>query len=859
MTFGVYVRSVERQLQFYTLRGKWRIAFGPEVDYVVKRFVSPDELAPVLPYFPTTAAELSGHMQSAIEGGVPRELGAALLDKMTGLTDRILSFYRENSVQLDRMHETVADDMEKRTFTLAELASKALDAPQESFDEAALLAVHWTARRHPYLIEDDKSSMFTDLYLVQPKRLIETIDRVTTWVQEHEEYSIANAHGVAVDGFEHHPLETFLRRARRIIKHTREHREAPTLGFAGPTRNERGEGEPPVRELPGIEGLNQKDRTIVEYLMHFAIPPRLMTAWKMKSTGSYIMRATGMYSGSEAHAGVMPVFLQELGVIAPWEDLRLLDQMLCLPGHGVSKDKDNWWSEVQDRCKDQAAYTTDSMQGLRKDWGSLPVYCVDDPGAEEIDDGISVEQESDGVWVRVHVANPTAFIPHDDTVAKYALDRVQSIYTTERTYPIFPSAFTHERFSLAAGRPTLTFSAKLNRDGDVLDTNVTSGIIRDVRYISHATVRQLFVPNSQSARLTVGGTLPESREKPAELPDEDKSNFTLLRQLMTGVREHRRRNGAIEGRDSEESRILINTGEPLSPYNVEEPQRRSRLVIGDPIISLAVSNADPHEVVDRTKTDLVSTVMNLACWVAAKYLADRNIPTVYSGTWYHPEYPPLTNTNVHSAGGGENWRSFAPPKSVSSSTPVKHMGMGLDAYTKATSPLRRTLDCLAHYQIEAGLRFEATHARPLDASSPEDAANLPFAKSAVDAFIVDTRHKFNRIRDLQRSSRQFWACQLLHRAFYFGENPDLPDTFPVLVQNPYSSTPLLGTEYDNEYIGEITSLGVRCALSIPAGMEGVQVMGLVEAKIKDVDMSRQLVLTEATRVLSGFRRFGERA
>lgn len=862
ISFGIYIRSIDKQQQFYTDRGKWRIAFPKDLDYIVKGFVRPDSLAPLLPYIPDSAAGLSSHMQSAIEGGVPRPAGAHLLDQISAFTARVMRFYRDNSRKLDTIHERVADETEKRAFTLKDLAVECMNIERDELDDPALFAVHWVTSRNKFLIEHNKDSLFFDHYIVQPKRMAVIVNTVTEWVHEHQDSLVEAAMDADASGFKRHPLQAFIQKARRLVQFSRRHRSPTVMANVGPTAHkfERGQdGKSAVcREVPSSEKFNRTDQMIIEFLVHYSVPPREMTSGFLRSAGSHIMRATGMYESMEVNASSMPLFLQEIGVVSPWENMRLLDQRLALPGHGVSRHADEMWDKVQSECEKASSNLTDSMADMRTDWGDLPVYCVDNPDAQEIDDGVSLERipgSEDTFWVRIHVANPSAFLRHDGLIAEYAASRFQSLYVPERTYPMLPKDFTHNHFSLAPGRPSLTFSAKMNLQGDILDTNITNGTVRNVVYATHDMLREMFEPgNDHTEPLSVGETgrqQPKSQQK--TLSDTEKTTFRTLRQLLLGFREHRRRNGAIDLPYSSNNSVSVDCGAPMQQYKMQVDQ--ARFVVGDPIIHLPVTTADPYEVPDLTKRYLISTLMNLAGSVAGKWCAARNIPAVYDGTWYHPEYTSLTNDNIaHS--GGSAWRSIAPPKGVSSSTPVHHAALGLDAYVKTTSPLRRYIDLLAHFQIEAALRYEKTHSTRLDAAAAPP-HTLSFPLDRVDSYIARTRWILHALRDCDRASKQFWACLLLFRAFYFGESP-LPDAFPVLLQKPYSLTPLLGTEYEDGYMGVISSLGVRCQVLVPKDFEGeLDVLSLVDAKITAVSMARNLVIVEPVRVVKGFERIGE--
>ncbi|KAL3494356.1 hypothetical protein BJX62DRAFT_47467 [Aspergillus germanicus] len=864
LRFAIYVRSIFKQQQFYTERGKWRVAYPKDLDFVVKGFASPKEVSALHPFFPDTFATLSPEVQSAIEGGVPRDVGAGLLLRIIDFNSQVQELYRSNTLRFDTIYDLVADEEEQLHLTLEQLACKALEIEPEQLNDVILYAVHRAVRRNPFLLESDSSSLFANHYVVLPTRTARILNRVVTWVREHQNYLVRAETGRDVPELKNHPIAMFVRRAQRLVRLSRRIRSPTTMSNVGPTSQRfvaGQDGKPMVYREMATEPFTQEDKTILEFLRLWCTPPRRMTKAELRAAGSHIMRATKMYSEMDLNSGSVPLLLQELGVFMPWENLHLSDRDLALPGHG-HKQSDAMWDAVETETeKLNKDGIVDTMKDHRTDWGDLPVYCIDDPDAKEIDDGVSLEPvpgSDDTFWIHVHVANPTAFLDPQNTITQYAASRLQTLYTPERTYPMLPKSLTENHFSLAPDRPTMTFSAKMKLNGEVLDTDVSNGIVRNVIYLTHDKLRSLFQPsqdeNENLPPLTVGGQFtPQHSRKGIRdtITPEEEDTFRTLRQLMLGFREFRRQNGAMDWPSPSDTSVAVSFGSAPAPPS-KPNLATGRYVLGDPIIQLRQKNVDPHDIADETKRYLVSLLMNLGCWVAAKWCAERNIPAVYDGTYYHPEYPHLTNENVAEF-GGEGWLHLGPPKGVSSSRPIPHTPLGLDAYVKTTSPLRRYTDVLAHHQIEAALRFEHKHGRRFDGNSPTDVAELPYNHDDVDHYIARTRWLRSRLRTCDQGSNQFWACMLLFRAFYFGEC-ELPETFECIVHSPFNQA---GATKDDTHFGTITSLGVRCHITAPPEIGDISTMSIVEAKILGVNLAQSVVMMQATRVVRPFTRVGE--
>jgi len=81
------------------------------------------------------------------------------------------------------------------------------------------------------------------------------------------------------------------------------------------------------------------------------------------------------------------------------------------------------WSSSRSRVKVNAPlgseyfYPCDPAEHLRHDFGNFPVSVVDDAGAEELDDGLSIEpvpNEPSSAWIHVHIVDPTS-VPSTDS------------------------------------------------------------------------------------------------------------------------------------------------------------------------------------------------------------------------------------------------------------------------------------------------------------------------------------------------------------------------------------------------------------------------------------------------------------
>ncbi|KAK4691552.1 hypothetical protein P7C71_g5472, partial [Lecanoromycetidae sp. Uapishka_2] len=189
---------------------------------------------------------------------------------------------------------------------------------------------------------------------------------------------------------------------------------------------------------------------------------------------------------------------------------------------------------------------------------------------------------------------------------------------------------------------------------------------------------------------------------------------------------------------------------------------------------------------------MVADLMVLAGEIAASWCSERNIPIPYRGLLRNPEpaMPPedfkrtvidkamAANGHVDSFDLLHYGRLLG--KTTASATPLEHFALGIPAYCKITSPLRRYVDLYTHWQIEAALRHEAETGTSLVKSDNNDDSYLPFSRQAVEEYASTAIYSQRKVSYARTLAMRHWIVQALHRAFYFGEAP-LPETFKILV------------------------------------------------------------------------------
>ena len=488
-------------MQFYTMFGRWLHKEHSKHCFTAQDYLSSSELGSLLPYLPqeeVTQAQLNQLNGAPVD--VPRTIGGPLVIKMNGFFSEANEIYRVNAYKIDKAYEMMANDRHSSFVHLSEITRRVLDLPSKmDIPASTLWAVHRALSSHEigFSMLSLKHHWHNSVWEVLPRTDVNVAKQMRIWMHEHQEYLMATQAGPRAPHIS--VFAEFGRRARAAILESRRHRAVTPHGGIGPSNIQ----EPATRESPivphdiKVSSMKSTDACILRFMELWCIHRHVQNS-PLSTVGPMILKSTSMYDDLDYEIGIPTgwTFLQEMGVVAPWADPYLFSSYTALPGY-QHETTDNLLNQSKRSVKNWKPI--DAMKDMRRDWGDLEVFCIDGLSAKEIDDGISLEPiagDNTCAWVHVHVANPSAFIQPSHPMAKYAAHQPVSVYLSEGMFPMLPSEVVQEHFTLASGRPTLTFSAKLNNDGEILDHRVTPGIIRNIIYTTPRHVHQNLVPTN---------------------------------------------------------------------------------------------------------------------------------------------------------------------------------------------------------------------------------------------------------------------------------------------------------------------------------------------------------------------------
>lgn len=441
-----------------------------------------------------------------------------------------------------------------------------------------------------------------------------------------------------------------------------------------------------------------------------------------KTIAFEILQKTGKYSTSDSD---LVVFLKESGLVAPWEtflgkysNLKRFSEIPVVEEEAITKEFENEYSDkmLKDLKSENISGNSseiipkkyswlspifvpeggisdlpanDVCSNFRKDFGELPgilnffdlkVYIIDGDVAHEVDDGFSIETRSDGVWIHVHIADPTAYLAANHPLSLFAQMRHSTIYFPERHLPLIPQKLTDEVFNLGKSPFAITFSAKINSGGDIMDYSVQPSVIRNVKHITYGEADRILEGIDEGDRIA--------------------KDLKLIKKLMDNHIEYRSAQGALNAETKGEIQLdQYPFNDSVNSWN-PPPKKYPRILLDL-----------PEDYVARI---MVSECMIVAGRIGARFFSENKIPALFRGQ----QAPTLSKAEMQDFDTMMNKKDVKTGilplvesrnivkylhRATLDTKPIRHFAMGLDnsGYVKLSSPLRRYTDLMLHWNLKA--------------------------------------------------------------------------------------------------------------------------------------------------------------
>lgn len=824
---------------YYTSGGQWFCGLGLQSLFVVNEFVAPAELNPIIAEIPL--GEISPDEVNSLRslGHDPsRKAGAKLLKKMVDFSQEAEAIYQANAGKLDSSSAFIGDPVKHRYLTLHEIADTLLpfSAKREGkIPPVALYAVHRALLQDDIFFRPLKSQGHRSSYLfeISPLSEVRTVQRIEALVRDYVDLPPKDRKNLP------NTLQRFVITAQKAIDNSRKSRKPTAHGVVSPSQTPT---PPPPKWSPF-------DLDVLRFLELWSSYQKFPSSSSIQTIGAIILRALDRYPDMKLDASMGWTFLQEIGHVTPWDiqsryRFRFPDVEVKRSG-GFDREFSGDMSRE---------LTPDKFSGERTTWNNGSIYAIDAETTTDVDDAVSVEQTSnpEQAWIHVHIADPASSIAADTGIANFAELVPETIYLQGHFSRMLPNDISVDRFSLAAGRPCLTFSALVDTSGVILENKITPGTVGNIVFMTPEDVNDALGetredPTATDQELLVGPkpaafNPDRAFTRPKDLTADQKEELKLLSRFGKALHQGRLNKGAMpffQARASPKvSLAAVTQNESEGGFSVT----------GDPSIHVSFQK--------DTGTDIVGHTMRMACEVAAQWCNERGIPVPYRSQPYAAQNAELIqqfirDTLIPLAEAGQRpedsmWRNLRALMGGDelSTRPGPHYMMGVDMYTKATSPLRRYGDLIVHWQIHAALLEEKRLGKSLIGN--KDDSFLPFPRARLDRMLPMLRMRERQAKLLSNGTgADQWILQALVRAWKFGE-AELPETFQFKVGHVAGRQSIMGRL---DWFDRIAFLRPD-AMNNVALMADVKHDDVFEVKLKDVNVHSGLILVEAVKLVA---------
>jgi ribonuclease R len=425
---------------------------------------------------------------------------------------------------------------------------------------------------------------------------------------------------------------------------------------------------------------------------------------------------------------------------------------LAIQAHGIP----NFWPE--DVKKEAAALATEVSEKDKKhrvDLRDLPLVTIDGEDARDFDDAVYCEKRRGGWRLFVAIADVSHYVAVDSALDKEAIARGNSVYFPDYVVPMLPEALSNGLCSLnpAVDRLCMVCEINISHAGRITAYEFYEAVMHSHARLTYTKVDKLLRGTDQEAD--------ELRNEYFRLLPA----IERLQKLFECLRNARDQRGAIDF-ETVETRIVFN-----------EERKIEKIV--------PIKRNDAHK--------LIEECMLCANVCAADFLEKHNLVGLYR-VHEGPSEQKLTNLRQFLAelgfglGGGDR-PSSADYQQVMQMIQGRndahmiqtvmlrsmrqamyqvenhgHFGLGYEAYTHFTSPIRRYPDLLVHRAIRSIIRSDkpSNLVRRVESAKPLALRKIyPYSMSDMLMFGEQCSRTERRADEATRDVVSWLKCEFL--------------------------------------------------------------------------------------------------
>jgi ribonuclease R len=375
----------------------------------------------------------------------------------------------------------------------------------------------------------------------------------------------------------------------------------------------------------------------------------------------------------------------------------------------------------------------------RTDLRDLTCFTIDPESAKDFDDAVSLVQLPNGLFeLGVHIADVSHFVREGSELDKEAWKRATSVYFVRTALPMLPERLSNELCSLKPGVERLAYSVRVQLDslGNVHGHRIEESVIRSRHRFTYREVEDI---------------IRGKKHKHA-------STIHLMQMMSQVLRKRREEQGSIDF-DLTEKRITLD--EEGIPRMVQPAQRleANRLVeefmlLANRVVANHVLSEERHH---NNRLPFIYRVHETPKEEDARSFLTviENLGIPYrAGDGIEPEdYRNILSIiqNLEFKDFVEKIALYSMTKAVYSTENTGHFGLGFDAYTHFTSPIRRYPDLVVHRLLKRyGRKQKAGRTKSLGKFLERTCEH----SSEMEKLATDAEREYTKLKSMEFLARR---------------------------------------------------------------------------------------------------------
>jgi ribonuclease R len=375
----------------------------------------------------------------------------------------------------------------------------------------------------------------------------------------------------------------------------------------------------------------------------------------------------------------------------------------------------------------------------RTDLRNLTCFTIDPETAKDFDDAVSLVQLPNGLFeLGIHIADVSHFVREGSAVDEEAWKRATSVYFVRTALPMLPERLSNELCSLKPGVERLAYSVRVQLDslGNIHGHRIEESVIRSSHRFTYREVEDIIHGKKHKYAPTIH----------------------LMQMMSQVLRKRREEEGSIDF-DLTEKRITLD--DEGIPRMVQPAQRleANRLVeefmlLANRVVARHVLTEEQHRkgelpfiyrVHETPKEEDARSFLTVIENLGIPYRAGDSI---------EPEdYRNILSIiqNLEFKDFVEKIALYSMTKAVYSTENLGHFGLGFDAYTHFTSPIRRYPDLVIHRLLKRYARRQKVgRTKPLQKFLERTCEHA----SEMEKLATDAEREYTKLKSMEFLARR---------------------------------------------------------------------------------------------------------